>query len=245
MPSDCQVTYELTFDDGVGGAEVQAGPIFTLYNASSNDRHGLVEFHVTGYSGSAEATAIILVNLLDPCPNTNFVTLELTSLTASYSYVLGQDAPNGKQIVHDTLNVVTTPTQHSLCGAVAYEATFNGNIIGPSDSPMSYDEATRTFAFYSESVNFEGDQAFAIKAYLVSYPDRFKETSAILSVAASDPCASDVVITPSFMVPQEYTITDPAKIYQFMPYTTDPPGCPVTYTYLVNPGAAANAITFD
>ena len=61
-------------------------------------------------------------------------------------------------------------------------------MIGQADSPMSYDESTRTFAFYSDDVNFVGDQAFAIKASLVDYPDMFKESSAILSVAASDPC---------------------------------------------------------
>lgn len=96
MPSDCDVTYEITFDGGISGAEVQAGPTFTLYNASDNSQHGVVEFHVTGSSGSAEATAIILVNLVDPCLDTNFVTLDLPKLTPSYSYVLGQNAPNGK-----------------------------------------------------------------------------------------------------------------------------------------------------
>ena len=47
------------------------------------------------------------------------------------------------------------------------------------------------------------------------------------------------------MVPQEYTITDNAKTYQFMPFTTDPPGCPVTYTYLVTPPAAQDVVSFD
>ena len=47
------------------------------------------------------------------------------------------------------------------------------------------------------------------------------------------------------MTAQEYTITDTAKSYQFDPFVTDPPGCPVTYEYLVNPPSAADVITFD
>ena len=47
------------------------------------------------------------------------------------------------------------------------------------------------------------------------------------------------------MVPQEYTISDTAKTYQIMPFTTDPPGCPVTYTYAVGPPAAQDVVSFD
>ena len=66
---------------------------------------------------------------------------------------------------------------------------------------MSYDESTRTFAFYSQDVSLVGDQAFAIKAYLVEYPNRFKESSAVLTVEASDPCETVTSITASPMVP--------------------------------------------
>ena len=65
---------------------------------------------MTGISGATEATAIIIANLLDPCVDTNMVSLDLPNLSSAYSYFLGQNGPNGKEITHDALNIVTTPT---------------------------------------------------------------------------------------------------------------------------------------
>ena len=64
---------------------------------------------MTGISGSKEATAIIIVDLLDPCLNTNMVSIDLPSLNPAYSYVLSQNGPNGIEIAHEALNIATTP----------------------------------------------------------------------------------------------------------------------------------------
>ena len=69
--------------------------------------------------------------------------------------------------------------------------------------------------------------------------------TAQLTITNANACQIVTSLVASASVLQEYTITDPAKTYQFMPFTTDPPDCPVTYTYLVNPGAAVDAISFD
>ena len=69
--------------------------------------------------------------------------------------------------------------------------------------------------------------------------------SAILTIEEIDACAEPTSITASVMKPQEYVLADPAGTYQFDPFVTDPPDCPVTYTYLVSPPGAAQVITFD
>ena len=110
---------------------------------------------------------------------------------------------------------------------------------------MQYDAATRTFSFYWESASQVGEHEYGVKATLNQYPLRFEEMSATLTVMETDLCAAPASITPSFMSPQEYIITFPAETYQFDPFVTDPPDCPVTYTYLVSPPSAADVITFD
>ena len=110
---------------------------------------------------------------------------------------------------------------------------------------MQYDAATRTFSFYWESASQVGEHEFGVKATLNQYPLRFEEISATLTVMETDLCAAPASITPSAMSPQEYIITFPAETYQFPPFVTDPPDCPVTYTYLVSPPNAADVVTFD
>ena len=62
-------------------------------------------------------------------------------------------------------------------------------------------------------------------------------------------CAEPVSITPSAMDPQYYTITADALEYQLIPFVTDPFGCPVEYTYTVDPVSDIPAMmqlgTFD
>lgn len=47
------------------------------------------------------------------------------------------------------------------------------------------------------------------------------------------------------MLAQEYTITDLAQTYTFDPFTSEPEGCPITYSYVLNPPAAINVVAFD
>ena len=87
---------------------------------------------------------------------------------------------------------------------------------------------------------------FILSASLTNYPDLVIPDSSVTgAIEYVLDCKTLTSITASTMVPQEYTITDTAKTYQFEPFTTDPPGCPVTYTYLITPGGAADAISFD
>ena len=80
---------------------------------------------------------------------------------------------------------------------------------------------------------------------MTDYPNTVIPNEAIGTVEFVLECKNPISITASFMVPQEYTISDTAKTYQIMPFTTDPPGCPVTYTYAVGPPAAQDVVSFD
>ena len=59
-------------------------------------------------------------------------------------------------------------------------------------------------------------------------------------------CDNPVSLTPSSVVDQEYTIQDVALLYTFDEFTSDPYGCPITYTYTIVDSSGAAALTsFD
>ena len=65
---------------------------------------------------------------------------------------------------------MTSPTSHTLCGELTYEATFMDSSIDESSDPMSYDEVTKTFTIYSEDMTLIGLQTFTLEAHLTDYP---------------------------------------------------------------------------
>ena len=68
-PPDCDIDYELSQDgSSVVGAILEDGPTFTFYNDQDIDLAGQdVTFQIKGITGSAEATATIVVKMLNPC----------------------------------------------------------------------------------------------------------------------------------------------------------------------------------
>ena len=122
-----------------------------------------------------------------------------------------------------------------------------GSTVDANSSPMKYETTSRQFTFFSDDVNLVGTHDFSITAYLSSYP-AIKTDSPItaqLEVTNILSCDSPVSVTASTMVPQEYIVAADAKPYQISPFTTDPPGCPITYTFLVNPPGATDVVAFD
>ena len=126
------------------------------------------EFVITGTSGDKSASRSIIVVFKDPCIDPNYVTV-IPATLVDQEYTLSTNAPNGLQYTHDAVTYTTSPIQHTLCGEATYTATFNGNAIGPSDTPMKYDSATRTISFYSDDSSLVGTQAFSVTAQLGVY----------------------------------------------------------------------------
>jgi hypothetical protein len=65
-------------------------------------------------------------------------------------------SPNedGFRFVHDPFSVTAKyPTTASVCGALSYEASFKGEPINMTTSPVKYDIASRTFIVYTEDEN--------------------------------------------------------------------------------------------
>ena len=155
--------------------------------------------------------------------------------------------PDGLQWIHSAFIIETSPNTHTLCGEITYEATFMGSTVDTDSSPMKYDTSSRQFTFFSDDVNLVGTHDFSITAHLSSYPamKTNRPVTAQLEVTNAVSCDSPVSVTASTLVPQEYIVAADAKAYQISPYTTDPPDCPITYTFLVNPPGATDVVAFD
>ena len=57
-----------------------------------------------------------------------------------------------------------------MCGAVDYEAFFDGQLISPTSHPMSYDTLSRTFEINSEDEGLLGARTIEVRGYLRYYP---------------------------------------------------------------------------
>ena len=122
-----------------------------------------------------------------------------------------------------------------------------GSPVDANSSPMKYEASSRQFTFFSEDVSLVGTHNFSITAHLSSYPSIQTDSpvTAQLEVKNVVLCDSPVSVTASTLIPQEYIVAADAKTYQISPFTTDPPDCPVTYTFLVNPPGATDVVSFD
>lgn len=96
---------------------------------------------------------------------------------------------------HVPFTVTTYPFQHSFCGGLTYETTFNGAGIDGTSVPMAYTALTNTFEIYSEDYNLIGLRDITVSAELMAYPTIstvFPEFTQILLV---DPCIDFLTIT--------------------------------------------------
>ena len=98
---------------------------------------------VTGTSGNTEpisgSTSFVLT-VKNPCIDTSFVWITEPTMSA-LSYIIADDAKLFD--AHPEFTINTSPIVHSLCGPIAYSATFNG--VEVDSDPLSYASSTRKF----------------------------------------------------------------------------------------------------
>ena len=119
---------------------------------------------ITGTSGTASAQTLppLLLTISDPCKDPNFVTLG-PAVMSDQQYALSEPS---KSWTHDAFVVTTSPITHILCGDPTYSATFNGNAVDSTTTPLSYDVQLRQFTIQTGDANLVGDQQIVITAIL-------------------------------------------------------------------------------
>ena len=98
---------------------------------------------VAGKTSFVSSEASFKLSLLNPCVDPVYVSIQAEALPVGESYILHDTRHN---FVHSSFTVVTNPFAHSLCGNLAYEATFVGAAIDLTSDPMTYDTTTSTFS---------------------------------------------------------------------------------------------------
>ena len=81
----------------------------------------------------------------------------------SITYAVNQEALTW---IYDELVIETVPIEHSLCGALTYEATFMGGSISAGSTPVSHDDSLRSFTIFTDDPAFKGSQEYTVSAYL-------------------------------------------------------------------------------
>ena len=130
------------------------------------------------------------LTLMNPCAIQSRYTLIRGIGPDEMFYQVTKDAV---QATHgEYTSVVSNDDLRSLCGPLTYSATFDGDIIGPTSSPMSYDASTRTFSIFSDNELLAGDHEIAVWMHLELYPTNMSEldhNTAKVSVTYIDPCS--------------------------------------------------------
>lgn len=82
---------------------------------------------------------------------------------------------------------------HTLCGAITYTGTFEGNSVDTttiSTLGVTYSSNTKTFDIYSENLGLIGNsRTVTVSAYLTSYPTIATGPVSVF-IEIIDPCLS-------------------------------------------------------
>ena len=127
---------------------------------------------VTGTSGNVTPVSVsdtFNLRIKNPCVDSTYVQIAEATLT-SQTYQLFDLASTGLQWTHDAFTLNPAPKAAALCGEFTYKATFDNQVLDETSLPMSYDDASRSFTFYSEDFSLIGSHVFTIEAFLTSHP---------------------------------------------------------------------------
>ena len=96
---------------------------------------------------------------------------------------------------------------------------------------MSYDQATRTYSFYSEDDGLVGDHPFTLAAHLTDYPVTAAPAKAA-TITVVDPCLDpDILkVTGQPAIPDYLYTASPIIDFVLNPFEVFPPSCPVAYS---------------
>ena len=138
--------------------------------------------------------------------------------------------PNGFKFSHDPYSITTKPIVHNLCGQIAYEAYFDGNILnGITSLPMIYDSKTGEFQIYSEDLSMIGLKTITLKASLEEYLIT-KASDQIFSIEIVDPCISPVSLSVTTLTDTEqYFYTEEGVIFGVNSSDVDPWVCQISF----------------
>ena len=179
-PSWCATSYSYSVTQASGDdatAFNDAALTFTFFEPTNNlDLSGssFKDYVITvvGTSGDvltlATGIATFSLRIENPCIDPSYVTITEAALVAQ-TFILFDNSPLGLMWTHDAFILNPDPQATALCGGFTYTATFDGQQITSSSSPMSHDNASRAFSFYSEDFGLIGSHTFTIEAFLTDY----------------------------------------------------------------------------
>ena len=106
---------------------------------------------------------------LNPCVDTNFVTITTASLPG-LTYTIG--ATKKTYAAHDAFTLsFAKSSSHSLCGEIAYAGQFES--VAVDGDPLSYTTGTRVFEAESRDMDLLNDptpRKYQVVASLANYP---------------------------------------------------------------------------
>lgn len=238
-PADCPVFYEFdsTPPDALQAISFdQNTRTFTFSFSSSLSLASNVPYEITvqGKAGLVSApkidSAIMTLELKNPCLDPNFVSISSVAMLSPRSYTDSTFA----QWTHDPFQIVTQPISHQFCGSLAYTATYLGQEINSQTMPMGYTSDTLTFTFFSVD-NLQGLFEFTLQAHLKNFPAITSAAPEVAYLQIGEACVDIQMITPSSLADQEYTITDNTLYFSFSKFVSSPSDCTLDYTFTVDP----------
>ena len=132
------------------------------------------------------------LTFLNPCIDASFVTITAPTPPTpmpELSYIISSGLK--EFAAHPTFKIKTLPIPHTLCGDIAYSATFDGTAV--DGDPLDYDPVTRKFTAYSEDRSLiELTKPYAVFAMLANWPTINYSTAPSVTGSSTikfvDPC---------------------------------------------------------
>ena len=163
------------------------------------------------------------------------MTIDTTPLPTDYEYTLFDKlAAVSISFTHSSFIVTTLPFQHTLCGALTYRATFEGDPLDMTTLPILYDSDLNTFEIYSEDYSLIGLRDITVEAYLTDYSQITSPAPESTQLLIKDPCIDFLTITvldQTAPASYLYTANTPELVFETVPFTTYPPECATNTIY--------------
>jgi len=132
------------------------------------------------------------LTFLNPCTDASFVTITAPTPPTpmlELSYIISSGLK--EFAAHPTFKIKTLPIPHTLCGDIAYSATFDGTVV--NGDPLDYDSATLKFTADSEDRSLIGvTRSYTVFATLANWPQINYPTAPSVTGSSTikfvDPC---------------------------------------------------------
>jgi len=176
----------------------------------------------------------------NPCIDQSFVQInEPDPPIPDLSYIISSDPKDFA--AHSAFTISTYPIPHTLCGDIAYSATFDGTAV--DSDPLAYDSDTRKFTAESSNRDLIGlTKPYAVIATLASYPPSTYSSATSTTKSGTiefiDPCLDPFTFESTGQTdPASDKYTGSPITYTLTPFTITPAYCEISY--------ACDDITFE